>query len=328
MVLLHSLMRRAGGAVRAASCGITLGLAAVGLAAAAIPAPATGLSPDQRPVLVLEVPEATLMLVHHAVRMPDRQAESLALKLGYWIAAAIIRRDREERRAPLPAAWQIPEADRGFAQTLRAQLSNPHANWPWRSLIVSASGPDRDSQLQSLAGQDAVLAVVREELVDLRDKVELHVVMDLTTVRAVATGHESRSHTHVEYFAPSLAAQSSQPRRSLEPFAVNGPLDEQVGTAATDLGQFLATIVARVSVPESLHPHNPTLGELGVHPACGECRPADPVVYQQPGRVWVRLGRPPGAILALPLPARPMRQSLQQTSQGHSARPDHRQAGS
>ena len=83
-------------------------------------------------------------------------------------------------------------------------------------------------------------------------------------------------------------------------FAANGRLDDQVSTAATDLSQFLATIVARVSVPDSLHPHNPTLGELGLHPSCGTCRASDPVVYLQPARVWVRVGKLPGSILALP----------------------------
>jgi hypothetical protein len=110
--------------------------------------------------------------------------------------------------------------------------------------------------------------------------------------------------TAVEYFAPPLAGNSARPRRSRAHFVMDGPLDDQVSTAATDLSQFLATIVARVSVPDSLHPHNPTLGELGVHPACGECRASDPVVYEQPGRVWVRVGRPPGTILALPLARR------------------------
>ena len=147
----------------------------------------------------------------------------------------------------------------------------------------------------------AVIAAVHDELVDLAGKVELHVTMQLVTVRASATAREARVRTQVEYFAPPLVADGAMPRRSLAQFAMEGPLDDQVGTAATDLSQFLATIVARVSVPDSLHPHNPTLGELGVHPTCGACRTSDPVVYEQPGRVWVRLGKPPGTILALPL---------------------------
>jgi hypothetical protein len=290
-----------------------------GTAHAAGSGPGAGLSPDLRPVLVLEPPHSALQLVHHAVRLPDKQAESLAMKLGYWIAASVIRRDREERRGPLPSAWRTSEPDRGFGQALLMQLSQASANWPWRTLIVSSSGPESDSQLQSLMGQDAVIAAVRDELVDLTGKVELHVTMQLVTVRAIATTHETRVRTQVEYFAPPLVADSAMPRRSLAHFAMDGPLDDQVGTAATDLSQFLATIVARVSVPDSLHPHNPTLGELGAHPICGECRASDPVVYEQPGRVWVRVGRPTGTILALPLQThRPV---------SHAPRTDHAQTG-
>jgi hypothetical protein len=261
--------------------GTVLLLAAVTTADAASSGPGAGLSPDLRPVLVLEPPHGALQLVHHAVRLPDN-----------------------ERRGPLPSAWRTSESDRGFTQALLMQLSQPSANWPWRTQIVSSSGPESDSQLQSLPGQDAVIAVVRDELVDLAGKVELHVKMQLVTVRAIATPHETRMRTQVEYFAPPLTGNSAMPRRSHAHFVMDGPLDEQVSTAATDLSQFLATIVARISVPDSLHPHNPSLGELGVHPTCSACRASDPVVYEQPGRVWVRVGKPPGTILALPLTRR------------------------
>ena len=252
--------------------GILAG-AAAGTARAA--SAAAQLAPDARPILVLEPPPGPLLLVHAA------------------------------RRGPLPSAWRTSEADRGFNQALLMQLSQSATNWPWRTLVVSSSGPQSDSQLQTQVGGDAVVAVLRAELVDLEGKVEYHLRMELTTVRAIATSHESRVVERVEYVARPLAADSARPRRSVAHFVMDGALDAQVSTAATDLSQFLAMIVARVSVPESLHPHNPTLKELGVHPSCGECRPSDPVVYRQPGRVWVRVGRPPGSILAVPLhPAR------------------------
>jgi hypothetical protein len=247
-------------------------IVACAAAQAATTGPGAGLSPDLRPLLVLEPPHGPLLLVHH-----------------------------EQRRGPLPSAWRTAEPDRGFGQTLLMQLSQASANWPWRTLIVSSSSRQSDSQLQSLMGQDAVIAVVRDELVDLAGKIQLHVTMQLVTVRASATPHEGRVRTRVDYFAAPLAADSAMPRRSRAHFVVDGPLDEQVSTAATDLSQFLATIVARVSVPDSLQPHNPTLGELGVHPTCSECRASDPVVYEQPGRIWIRVGRPPGTILALPV---------------------------
>jgi hypothetical protein len=247
-----------------------------GAAPAATLGPATELSPDMRPVLVLQPPQGELMLVHHTEPVPERQA------------------------VPLPQAWLTAAPDRGFSQALLMQLSQVASNWPWRTLVISSSGPESDSQLQTLPGQDAIVARVRAELVDLGDKVEFHVLMDLVTVRAIATAHETRVHTHVEYFAPALAADRHLPRRSLALFAANGRLDEQVSAAAADLSQFLATIVARVSVPDSLHPHNPTLGELGLHPSCSVCRASDPVVYLQPGRIWVRVGKLPGSILALP----------------------------
>jgi hypothetical protein len=238
--------------------------------------PATELSPDRRPVLLLELPQGQLMLVRHAVLLPNH-------------------------RGPLPAPWHTPEPDRGFSGALLMQLSHVAANWPWRTLILSTSGPETDSQLQTLGGEDAVVVEVHDELLDLGGKVQFHVTLELVTVRAIATRQESRAQTPVQYFAPLLVADSGMPRRSLAAFAMDGPLDDQVNTAAIDLSQFLATIVARISVPESLRAHNPTLGELGAHPACAECRASDPVVYQQPGRVWVRVAKSGGGILSLPL---------------------------
>ncbi|HEY1900502.1 MAG TPA: hypothetical protein VGG49_11975 [Steroidobacteraceae bacterium] len=303
-------MRQAGTAVGA---GMVAGIASL-LACpvqAASQGPATELSPDLRPILLLQPPEGPLLLVH--------------LQLGHWIAAPVIRRDGEARRVPLPAPWRTSEADRGFSQALLMQLSHVAANWPWRTLVVSSSEPESDSQLQTLVGQDAVVAVVRDELVDLGGRVEFHATMDLTTVRAIATTHETRTTTQVQYFGRSLLADSAMPRRSRARFVMDGPLDEQVSTAATDLSQFLATIVARVSVPDSLRPHNPTLGELGVRATCGACRASDPVVYQQPGRIWVRVGKSPGSILALPLQSpRPNRGSAPGS---HAGRTDRPQAG-
>jgi hypothetical protein len=248
--------------------------AGAGAATAATAGSATELSPDVRPTLVLQPPQGELMLVQ----------------------------DHEQRRSRLPSAWLTASPDRGFSQALLMQLSQVSSNWPWRALVISTSGPESDSQLQTMPGQDAIVAVVRADLLDLGDKVEFHVLMDLVTLRAIATPHESRVRTQVEYFAPALLADRHLPRRHRAPFAANGRLDDQVSTAAADLSQFLATIVARVSVPDSLHPHNRTLGELGLHPNCGICRASDPVVYLQPGRVWVRVGKPPGSILALPRP--------------------------
>lgn len=294
--MLQRLMR-VGAAVGAVMLGAGAGSLPAGAAHAASQEPVAELSPDSRPVLVLEPPSGALA----------------------------IRRDREERRAPLPAVWRTSDKDRGFSQALLLQLSHSSANWPWRTLIVSNSGPERRNQLQKLVGQHAVVATVRDELVDLGGMVEFHVTVDLTTVRAIATIHETRAHTRVEYLAPPLAADSRTPRRSLAQFVMEGPLDDQVSAAAIDLSQFLTTIVGRVAVPGRLRPHNPTLGELGLHPTCGECRAWNTVVYQQPGRVWVRVGRPSVRILALPVePARPGRRAA---PGNHSAPMDRPQTG-
>lgn len=257
---------------------ICVGLQLIGAGAvqAETPAPATELSPDRRPVLLLEPPQGQLMLVRHALLLPVH-------------------------RGPLPVPWRTPEPDRGFTTALLMQLSHVAANWPWRTLILSSSGPQSDSQLQTLAGEDAVVAVVHDELLDLKGKVQFHVTLELVTVRAIATRQETRAQTPVEYFAPLLVGDSGKPRRHMASFAMDGPLDDQVSTAAIDLSQFLATMVARISVPESLRAHNPSLAELGVHPVCADCRASDPVVYQQPGRVWVRVAKSGGSILSLPL---------------------------
>ncbi len=123
----------------------------------------------------------------------------------------------------MPRAWRTAEPDRGFTQALLMQLSHVAANWPWRNLIVSTSAAQSDSHLQTLDGQDAVLAVAHDELVDLGGKVEFHVTLDLVTVRGIATAQEQRAHTPVEYFAPPLTADSSLPRRSLAAFRDGWP---------------------------------------------------------------------------------------------------------
>jgi hypothetical protein len=293
------LTRTGGLTVRATALAILLCTAAVAPARAA--GPTAELSPDSRPVLVLEPAPGPLLLVRHAQRLADRRPESALLKLGHWIAAPMAAKDRTDHRTALPAPWLTTEPDRGFSQALLMQLSHAPSNWPWRTLIVSSSAAETETQLQALAGQDVVAAQIRTELADLGGKVEYHLTLELTTARAAAPAHEGRAHTHVEYFATPLPADPAAPRRRQGLFAMEGSLDSQVSTAATDLGQFLAMIVGRVSVPAGLRPHNPTLGELSLHPVCDPCRPSDPVIYLQPGRVWVRVGRSTGTILALPL---------------------------
>ncbi len=311
-------MHKAGRIVGALIIAAGFGPTPAATAYAATSDAAIELSPDMRPALILVPPQGALQLVHRATRLRDQRAQALPLKLGSWLTAPITRRDARERHASLPAGWLTTEPDRGFTQALLGQLSHVAANWPWRTLIVSSSAAESDSQLQTLGGQSAVVAVVQDELVDLAGKVELHVTMNLVTVRNAASAHETRVQTPVEYFAPALAADSALPRRNATLFALNGALDEQVSTAATDLTQFLATMVARFSVPASLHARNPTLGELGLHPTCAECRASDRVVYQQPGRVWVKVGKPPGGILALPL----KQTSRTSAPAGHTARSD------
>ena len=96
--------------------GALIVVAGIGSAPAATVGAATELSPDMRPVLVLQAPPGELMLVHHAVRLPDGRPESLAQKLGNWISAPVIGQDREERRTHLPSDWRTAAPDRGFSQ--------------------------------------------------------------------------------------------------------------------------------------------------------------------------------------------------------------------
>src|SRR5580698_190841 len=156
-------LRDMGGAL----LGAVIMAAGIGAASAATVAPATELSPDMRPVLVLQPPQGALL----------------------------IRPDREERRTHLPSAWVTSAPDRGFSQALLMQLSQLSANWPWRTLVISSSGAESASQLQTLPGQDAIVAQVHAELVDLGDRVEFHVLLALLSVRAIATPHETRVRT-------------------------------------------------------------------------------------------------------------------------------------
>ncbi len=68
-------------------------------AQAEAPGPAAELSPDRRPVLLLQPPQGPLLLVRHAVLLPNH-------------------------RGPLPAAWRTSEPDRGFTAALLMQLSH------------------------------------------------------------------------------------------------------------------------------------------------------------------------------------------------------------
>jgi len=266
------------------------------------PAPVTALSPDPRPVLIVLPPVDELMLAHHAHPLSQSKAEELALKHGLLIALPIIHQRARESLRPLPLPWRTDDPDRGFALTLSSALGHSQANWPWRALYIVKSGEDVDRLLAQLAGQDAVVALFSYELEELDDRVQLNARAEVTLVRAAGTPRESRVRTSIRHVAPSLYADPGHAKKWVTEFHTGGPLDQLVGVAALDLSRVLAVTVAHALT--SAGPAGGAtrhFGDLARRPKCAECQPGDPVLHEEPGRVWVAPAKAAGTILSLPV---------------------------
>jgi len=279
-----------------------LGVLAVLAVGALAPAAPTALSPDQRPVLILVAPPTQLMLVHHADPLPPGRAEQLALKLGLFIAAPIIRWHAHESTEALPPPWRTAQPDRGFAGQLNAALDRTSVNWPWRSLRIVRSGAEAEALLMELRGQEVAIATFGFELVEHARSVQLESSARLSVVHAAATERESRTQFTLRHFEVPLAANRSHPQQSIDAFSAGGELDQMVRSAALDESRALAVTVARAVTPAAgTEPARRHFADLANKPKCSECRPGDPVLHEEPGRVWVAPAHDPGTILSLPV---------------------------
>jgi hypothetical protein len=262
----------------------------------------TELSPDLRPTLIVLPPLQGLMLAHHAHPLSQSRAEALAHALGLLVALPIIHHRARESLQPLPPSWRTDDADRGFMEQLSGALEPGEANWPWRELRIVKSGEEIDRLVSQLSGQDVAVALLGFELEDLGAHVQLSVQADVTFVRFAGTARESRVRTLIRHLAPRLDADPQRPRASAAQFRAAGPLDRLMSTAALDLSRVLAVTVARdVSAVASIaQPQGRRYGQLGRKPKCRECRADDPVLHEEPGRVWVAPTKLPGTVLSLP----------------------------
>lgn len=275
---------------------------ACGWAAAQSP-PATALSPDERPTLLLVAAPAQLTIIHHAHPLPPNKAEQLALKLGLFIAAPIIRRQARDGWDPLPRAWQTDQPDRGFAAAIAAALDpSQQANWPWRALKITDSSAAADAALAQLTGRDVVIVTFKCELEDQLHTVQLIARANLTMIRSAGTPNESRTDFSIRHFGRPIVADWGRPRKYAAVFKADGPLDQQVSAAALDLSHALAVTVARLTTAApNVRMAIERYGDLPDKPKCPDCRASDPVLREEPGRVWVAPARLGGAVLSLPV---------------------------
>ncbi|HUN28077.1 MAG TPA: hypothetical protein VMU67_17405 [Steroidobacteraceae bacterium] len=267
-------------------------------------APATALSPDERPILVLVASPSTLMVVHHAHPLPPSEAEQLALKLGLFIAGPIIRRHAREGVDPLPTAWQTSEPDRGFIEALSAALDRTQANWPWRTLRIVDSEADARTVLAESRGDDVAVVRFKCDLDDDLRSVQFVARASVELVRDADTPRESRTQFQIRHLAEPLAADWGRPRKYASEFRPDGPLDHEVDGAALDLSRALAVTIARLTTATpSLTIASRHFADLTRKPKCAVCEPGDPVLHEEPGRVWVAPGRLAGTVLSLPVEA-------------------------
>ena len=265
------------------------------------PASVAALSPDQRPVLIVMPPVEELMLAHHAHRLSQSKAESLARELGLLLALPIIRSRARESVQSLPPVWRTDDGDRGFNEQLAAALGHSQANWPWRAMKIVTSREEVDRLQGQLAAQDVAVAQFSYELEELTGRVQLNATADVTLVDASGTARESRVRTRIRHVAHSLAADPRHPASAVPQFRAGGPIDQLVSAAALDLSRALAVTVARglTSPAAAASPH--PYADLARKPKCPECQGSDPVLHEEPGRVWIAPARTPGTILSLPV---------------------------
>jgi len=269
-------------------------------------APSTALSPDQRPTLVLVASASTLMVVHHARPLPPSVAEQLALKLGLFIAGPIIRRHAREGVDPLPTAWQTSEPDRGFIQALSAALDRTLANWPWRTLRIVGSEAEARDVLADSRGEDVAVVRFKCELDDDLRTVQFIARASVELVRAAGTPRESRTQFQIRHLALPLTADWGRARKYASEFRADGPLDQEVDAAAFDLSRALAVTIARLTTATpSLNISSRHFGDLLHKPKCPVCEPGDPVLHEEPGRVWVAPAKLAGTVLSLPVETGP-----------------------
>jgi hypothetical protein len=278
--------------------------AAPGLAGAASPAPTTSISPDQRPTLLIVAAPTALTIVHHPHPMPVEEAEQLVLQLGMSAAMPIIRRHARGGRDPLPRAWRTDEPDRGFAADVADALDpGQQSNWPWRALKIVSSSDDAHAALAQLEGRDAAIVTFHCELEDHLSTVQLLARANVTMIRASGTPSESRTRFSILHYARPITADWSKPKQSAAPFRADGLLDQEVDEAALDLSHALAVTIARLTTPAApnLQTVKRRFGDLAHKPHCAPCRPSDPVLHQEPGRVWVAPAQLGGDVLSLPV---------------------------
>ncbi len=265
-------------------------------------APATALSPDQRPTLVIVAAPTALLIAHHPHPLSPQEAEQLALKIGLFAAAPIIRRQAREGLDPLPRAWQAGDPDRGFSAALAAALDRTQANWPWRALRIVASDSEANDAVEGLKGEDVAVVTFKCELEDWMQTVQFSARARVRLLRAAGTPQESRTEFNIRHLSKPLTADWGRSRKYAAVFRSGGPLDQSVDAAALDLSRALAVTIARLTTATpNIRIAGREFGQLADKPQCPECRPDDAVLHEEPGRVWVAPAKLAGTVLSLPV---------------------------
>lgn len=272
------------------------------LAGADSVAPVTALSPDQRPTLVIVASPVALLIVHHPQPLSPQDAEQLALRIGIFAAAPIIRRQARAGLDPLPQAWQSGDPDRGFVASLEAALDRSQANWPWRALKIVESQAEANDAVADLTGQDVAVVTFRCDLEDWMHTVQFSARARVKLLRAAGTPQESRTQFSIQHLSVPLTADWGRARQYAAVFRPGGPLDRTVTAAALDLSRALAVTIARLTTgTPDIRIAGREFSQLVEKPKCPECRPDDPVLHEEPGRVWVAPSKLAGTVLSLPV---------------------------
>ncbi|MGH8258567.1 MAG: hypothetical protein ACREUG_02625, partial [Steroidobacteraceae bacterium] len=177
------------------------------------------------------------------------------------------------------------------------------ANWPWRALKIVPSTSAADAALAELAGEGAAIVTFKCQLEDQLHAVQLVARANVSMIRDADTPRESRAELSIRHYGTPISADWGRPRKYRAAFRAGGRLDDEVNAAALDLSHALAFMIARLTTPGSnLTANVERFRDLPHKPQCAECRPGDPVLHEEPGRIWVQPARLGGTVvLSLPV---------------------------
>ncbi|MGQ0833991.1 MAG: hypothetical protein ACT4O5_03565 [Gammaproteobacteria bacterium] len=165
----------------------------------------------------------------------------------------IIRRRAYASLDPLPPAWRTTQNDRGFAAELASALGPGRADVPWKFVRFMSSGEELDRVLlEELKGQNAAVALLDFELIDLPRGVQFTAHADVTFLQAAGTSCEVRKQSRIRHVSTTLPITRARMPEDPAAFVSGGRLDQLVAQAVVDLSGALAVFVRDASDSTSI----------------------------------------------------------------------------